>query len=134
MTASRITRWVVPILFAVPITAQTGNWVQQTPTASPSPRSGHAMVYDSAHGQVVLFGGTGGVSMLNDTWIWDGSKWTQTSPQTSPPARYGHAMAYDSSHKQVVLFGGNSGGTLSRNDTWTWNGNNWTQQSPQTSP
>src|SRR5579864_6256655 len=108
MRASSKTRWVVPMWFAGLITAQTaGNWTQQTPPASPSPRSGHAMAFDSAHGHAVLFGGTSGVSMLNDTWTWDGSTWTRKSPQTSPPARYGHAMAYDSAHSQVVLFGGN---------------------------
>jgi hypothetical protein len=60
--ASRIARWgavmVLPILFAGTIAAQSaGNWTQQFPSAPPSPLHGHAMAYDAAHGQVVLFGG-----------------------------------------------------------------------------
>ena len=32
-------------------------WINRTPATNPSARSGHAMVYDSARGRVVLFGG-----------------------------------------------------------------------------
>ncbi len=104
------------------------NWTQKTPQSSPSARTGEAMVYDAAHGQVVLFGGFASSVLLNDTWVWDGSNWTQKFPQTSPGTRAGHAMAYDSTRGQVVLFSGNI------NDTWIWDGSNWTKQSPQTSP
>lgn len=45
------------------------NWMRKSPVTSPSPRLYHAMVYDSTHGQVVLFGGGDD----NDTWVWDGS-------------------------------------------------------------
>src|SRR5579864_8601744 len=75
------------------------------------------MAFDSAHGQVVMFGGTSDLRVnLNDTWLWDGSNWTQQSPQDSPSARVGHAMVYDSSHDQTVLFGGINGIYLE--DTW----------------
>jgi uncharacterized protein (TIGR03437 family) len=87
------------------------------------------MAYDSAHHQVVLFGG----GDEDDTWVWDGSNWTEKFPESSPPARTNHAMAYDSAHGQVVLFGGISGLHL-LNDTWLWDGSNWTAQSPETSP
>jgi uncharacterized protein (TIGR03437 family) len=95
------------------------------------------MAYDSAHGQVVLFGGSSGSAtvVLNDTWVWDGSNWTQKSPQASPPSRSGLAMAYDSVHNQVVLFGGTIPPLVKVfGDTWTWDGANWTQESPQTLP
>jgi uncharacterized protein (TIGR03437 family) len=77
------------------------------------------VAYDSARGQVVLFGGQLILSPLNDTWVWDGSNWTEESPQTSPSPRFGIAMAYDSVHDETVLFGGT---TLSEDfsDTWTW--------------
>jgi uncharacterized protein (TIGR03437 family) len=119
------------------------NWTQKSPQTSPPARARHAMAYDSAHGQVVLFGGFGrapansnvNLILLNDTWVWDGSNWTQKSPQTSPPARQYHAMAYDSTHGQAVLFGGMGAINFEYlNDTWVWDGSNWTQQSPQTSP
>ena len=127
--------WVYPLVMA----AQTApNWTQQSPQTSPAPRTDHAMAYDSAHGQVVLFGGrSSNGNPLNDTWVWNGSNWTQESPQTSPSVRFGHAMAYDSAQGQVVLFGGLSflnEFSISLNDTWVWDGSNWTQKSPQTSP
>jgi uncharacterized protein (TIGR03437 family) len=116
------------------------NWTQETPQTVPPARFWHAMAYDSAHGQVVLFGGLSlepEEVFYDDTWVWDGSNWTKESPQTSPPARFGHAMAYDSVHGQVVLFGGEGvvdGRGADINDTWVWDGMNWTQESPQTSP
>jgi uncharacterized protein (TIGR03437 family) len=117
--------------------AQTApNWTEQFPQISPPARIGHAMAYDSAHGQVVLFGGFNGTGNLNDTWLWDGSNWTEAFPKTSPPARNSPAMAYDSVHGQVVLFGGEAGQEqeVVYGDTWVWDGANWTQESPQTSP
>jgi hypothetical protein len=80
------------------------NWVQKFPANSPPGAIGHAMAYDAARGQVVLFGGWDG-SGLNDTWVWDGSNWVQKFP-ANPPGRYWHAMAYDAARGQVVLFGG----------------------------
>jgi len=110
-------------------------WVQMTPALSPSAREGHAMVYDAAHGQVVLFGGTAAASStpLNDTWIWNGTTWKQALPAHSPPARLWHSMAYDPVHQQVLLFGGDSG-TQFLNDTWIWNGTDWQPAPLQATP
>ncbi len=114
--------------------AQT--WVQLNPTISPPARSAAGMVYDAAHGQIILFGGGNSSGYLNDTWIWDGSNWSQAAPATSPSPRGWPAMAYDAAHHQVILFGGftspPSGTWLG--DTWIWDGANWTQQDPATSP
>lgn len=101
-------------------------WTQRNPAQRPSQRGGHAMVYDSARKEIVLFGGMSG-SGLNDTWIWDGNNWVERLPSRRPPARSGHGMAYDRARSQAVLFGGFSsvGGHL--NDTWLWDGTNWTQ-------
>jgi uncharacterized protein (TIGR03437 family) len=136
--ANRIARWgaivALPMLFAGMIAAQSaGNWTRQNPPTSPIPtRAGSAMAYDSAHNQIVLFGGGNG-RVLNETWTWDGSNWTQKLPLASPPGRVNHAMAYDSAHGQIVLFGGrDANGRFS--DTWVWDGTNWTQKSPQVSP
>jgi uncharacterized protein (TIGR03437 family) len=100
------------------------NWTQRSPQSSPAVRGGHALAYDSAHGQVVLFGGDTsevnvGNTFFSDTWTWDGANWTQKSPQSAPSARSGHAMAYDSSHGQVVLYGG-YGAVGFLGDIWTW--------------
>jgi uncharacterized protein (TIGR03437 family) len=121
------------------------NWINQNLSLGPSVRYGHTMAYDSAHNQVVMFGGNGpfqpGCSYLGDTWIWNGSEWTQATPQTSPPARAGHGMAYDSARGKVVVFGGvgasgfgNQCTSQNLNDTWVWDGSNWTEESPKTMP
>jgi uncharacterized protein (TIGR03437 family) len=130
---------ILTLLYAPLLVAQTAlNWTQQNPQTSPPARSQSAMAYDSAHGQVVLFGGADpNGTALNDTWVWDGSNWSLKSPQTSPAARLGHAVVYDSAHGQVVLFGGVNGisaNSQTFDDTWVWDGLNWTQQSPQSTP
>ena len=129
------------MLIAAAADAQTaGNWTQKSPATSPPVRENHAVAYDSAHSQLVLFGGDSNLSVyLNDTWVFDGTNWTQKFPQNSPPARSGHAMAYDSVHHQVIMFGGLSlnvtyGTTQVFNDTWAWDGTNWTKQVTESSP
>ena len=115
------------------------NWSKRNPTSSPPPRFSQNMVYDSARGVIVLFGGAAGRSDLpgtirgrfNDTWTWDGTTWTKLNPQTSPPALSFASMAYDSARGQAVIFGGS---TPSSSDTWTWDGSNWTKRTLSVSP
>jgi Galactose oxidase, central domain len=111
-TVAAVAAVLVPLVEAGPALAAA-------PVAPPV-RWGHAMAYDAAHAQVVLFGGYGGSGAdLNDTWTWDGTDWTQRTPAHSPAVRENPAMAYDAGHAQVVLFGGaREGGYLG--DTWTW--------------
>ena len=104
----------------------TMTWAQFTPAIRPAPRGQHAMAYDAARKQVVLFGGFSSSFIgLNDTWVYDcvTHTWTQKFPANSPSGRHAHAMAYDPNSGLVVLYGGSS--TLS--DTWTWDGSNWAQ-------
>lgn len=86
----------------------------------PSPRMGHAMVYDSKRGAVILFGGNDGAP-LSDTWEWNGQEW-RLLLASGPGARSRHAMAYDSDREVAVVFGG-----IPRepDDTWEWDGNSW---------
>lgn len=109
------------------------NWTRKSPQNSPTPRKGHRMVYDSARGQIVLFGGRAPGANLADTWVWDGSNWTEKLPQTLPPARSFFGLAEDSARAEVVMFAGN-GASGNLDDTWIWNGNEWIQRFPQTSP
>ncbi len=95
-------------------------WVQRTPAKSPSARMSASMVYDSARGRAVLFGGRGrsGDQLFADTWEWDGNTWVQRTPATSPPEHESFAMAYDSGRGLVVLFGGHNGPVIG--DHWEY--------------
>jgi len=109
------------------------SWIPKCTTTCGLPsRAFHAMTYDAARGQVVLFGGVGNAgTLLNDTWVWDGSAWTAKSPSSSPPRRSGHGLAYDAALGQVVLFGGYgqlSPTVIDLNDTWIWDGAAWRQK------
>jgi len=109
-------------------------WGSLKPAHNPGLLASHAMAYDDARGQIVLFGGIDGNGMpSNQTWVWDGTDWTQANPQTIPPARFGQAMTYDAARQRVVLFGG-YGPFGESNDTWLWNGSNWTQAASAQNP
>ena len=104
-------------------------WSQRSlGSGGPSARHRHAMAYDSARGQIVLFGGVDEKNgILSETWVWDGKSWAQKITDASPQARFGHAMAYDTARRQIVLFGG-QGTSGMFSDTWTWDGTTWAQQ------
>lgn len=89
-------------------------------TEGPTPRLGHAMVYDEARGVIVLFGGNDG-TFRNETWEWDGRQWRLVA-QTGPTPRSRFGMAYDPGREVVVLFGGIPRDTA---DTWEWDGTQW---------
>ena len=144
--------------FVVPTSiAQEAEWVDVSPPPfpdSPIGRDGHAMVYDSERGVIVMFGGcygygTGNPQFLNDLWelkydrdteTWT---WTNRTPLNNldsmvslgkwPCKRNAHSMAYDNTRKVTVLFGGWNG-TNALNDTWVWDGTEWTEKTPITSP
>ena len=115
-------------------------WSEKHPADSPSPRYGHAMAFDAARQQVILFGGIIGAkdTCSAETWVWDGSNWTLMNPANSPSARAYTAMAYDKSRNRIVLFGGRRYAAWLLNpqlsDTWEWDGANWTQVTLPTSP
>ena len=126
------------LLLTVPGFAQEPSWTKASPvsTPTPAPRNGAAMAYDSAHGQIVLFGGNDASNTYGDTWVWDGSNWTNKTPADplkSPSPRSAHSMAYDAARGQVVLFGGSTPNGI-QNNTWVWDGSSWTQKFPSTVP
>jgi hypothetical protein len=78
--------------------------------SGPAARSGAAMAFDAATGDMVMFGGTDAAGQtLAGTWLWDGSVWEAASPATSPPARYDAQMAWDPQSQRVILLGGIGG-------------------------
>jgi hypothetical protein len=81
------------------------------------------MAYDAGRKLIVLFGGIG-VTILSDTWLWDGRDWA-IGPQ-GPSARFSCAMAYDPANDEIVLYGGRTSradGTGNRtlsDETWVY--------------
>jgi hypothetical protein len=72
----------------------------------PSPRHSHAMAFDPARGEVVLFGGFDGRAHLDDTWTWDGARWTPLAASTRPPGRKTHGLVHEAGRGRLLLFGG----------------------------
>jgi N-acetylneuraminic acid mutarotase len=112
-------------------------WTELTPSgASPSARINHQMVYDSALGKVILFGGwwdAPGVRFANP-WAYDpaANTWTELAPVgASPSARSGTGMVYDSVTGKVILFGGWDGESFCA-DTWSYDptANTWVELTP----
>ena len=103
------------------------SWRIGAEDSGPGLRTDHAMAYDAARQQVVLFGG----NRNNDTWLWDGMAWTKASPPTVPPPGYRQSMTYDAARGEIlmVLWDGNFGADI---QTWTWNGIDWSRESPAT--
>lgn len=98
-----------------------------------------AMAYDSSRNVAVIFSGnhygtpTDGatpVSMLDETWEWDGTDWSKATPPKSPGARRGHSMTYDEARRRVLLFGGRASSAGPRQDTWEYDGVTWVEREP----
>jgi hypothetical protein len=56
-------------------------WTQVAAAAAPSPRNGHAMVYDPRARAILLFGGRNEPDYFNDFWAFDGA-WRQVPGPT----------------------------------------------------
>jgi hypothetical protein len=97
-------------------------WQEQSPVTSPSAGATGSMVYDSALGEVVFFGGTTPNGDVASAWAYNGSTWIEQSPGASPPARDGASMDYDPANNGLVLFGGQPSTSSSStfDDTWAF--------------
>lgn len=87
------------------------SWTSLKPANHPLPRSKHAMVYDAAKRQVLMFGGfsEGSSSPNGETWVYDylTNQWSKLSPPfPTPQVRFLHAMVYDADTGETILFGG----------------------------
>ena len=74
-------------------TAPASGWVEASPTISPPARTGFALAFDGATGEVVLAAGqllgtsSSAGDVVGDTWTWDGSGWSRRGGAApSPPA------------------------------------------------
>lgn len=115
---------------------KAGVWTryEQPPSAPrPAARTEHAATYDTARRQVIVVGGNGSKSPLDDAWAFGASGWVSLAPSANPKPRSGHAMAYDAARREVILFGGDSEGDET-SETWAWNGTQWVLRSPSSKP
>ncbi len=105
-------------------------------TFRPLARAGHSVVYASARGRLVCFGGRAQSEgkRLGDTWEWDGLRWLQVQTFDGPQPRSRHSMAYDPVRDVVVLFGGADRSDLPMGDTWEFDGTDWKQRLSNQSP
>lgn len=110
-------------------------WSLRRGTDRPGFRYAHAMVYDGARGQIVMFGGDSGPPYRDDTWVFDGFSWIDKTPfSASPEPRGRHAMAFDSARGRVVLYGGRNFFFDKFPETWEWDGATWTKLTPESTP
>lgn len=105
----------------------------------PTPRESHAMAYDAARGEMVLFGGivSNGGTVSQETWVRSGGRWSRrlTGAPIAMGGRYGHAMSYDERAQRVTLYGGRlQGGGLAGAGMWEWDGAQWTTRSSALTP
>jgi hypothetical protein len=101
------------------------DWTQLPAAGSPYPRHGHALVYDAASEQVMLYGGEH-TSPLADTFLWTGDRWQLMGAYaTRPPARYGHALCYAPQTGQAILYGGRGAMDSPLGDTWSLDQSGW---------
>jgi hypothetical protein len=101
---------------------------------TPPPSAGHALVYHSGLGAVLLVnGGLGGhssppSSARTTIWRWTGSEWTVLS-DAGPPIRNLGGVAYDARRNRLVMYGGTYSQNLSYDDTWEWDqASGWQQK------
>jgi hypothetical protein len=89
---------------------------------------------------MLVFGGGGGGTLLNDVWTLDltpgGEAWSQVEASGIPPtARAQHTAIYDGAHEWMVVFGGwRSGSVL--DEVWVLNlaTGSWTEATPGGTP
>jgi hypothetical protein len=85
-------------------------------------------------GALVLFGGQAlaTLTLVADTWSFDGVRWAPVVTQLSPPARANATMATRGG--EVVLFGGTDAEDLAFGDTWIFDGTTWSSVGSAPSP
>jgi Galactose oxidase, central domain len=87
-------------------------WTRLLPGGTwPTKRSEGAVVYDSTHERLVIFGGwPQHPQALNDVWalsLVDSLQWTELQTAGGlPPALYDFTYGYDSVHDRLIVFGG----------------------------
>lgn len=100
------------------------DWHEMTPLISPPGRIQHAMVYDEARGEIILFGGENEHGIFHDIWAWNGENWRQLCPECNPPKRSSPKLFYSPEREEVLLYGGFDEKEIF-GEIWAWNGTGW---------
>src|SRR5690606_15706426 len=102
-------------------------WEQRRPSGpGPGPRSWHALTYDPARGEVVLFGGDDGARVRADLWGWNGGRWGGPAEE-GPPPRSHAGLGAAPRRGRLVLYGG-----LGLHESlWEWDGERWRRARPE---
>lgn len=118
----------------------SGEWEQRLAGVPGDAIEGHAMAFDEARGDTVLFGGrVSNGELSGPTWGLSDQPWLvlRLTGQV-PPARYGHVMGYDSVRGVTVLFGGRTSSPPLHHplrDLWEWEGTDtWVQRTTLDGP
>ncbi|MCK5941828.1 MAG: hypothetical protein KAI24_07680, partial [Planctomycetes bacterium] len=109
------------------------SWTQ-LPVTGPAPREQAAMMFDSATGDMLLWGGRDGATaadQMDDFWRFDGTSWQQIVTATVPPPLFYPSLFLDPSTGQIGLAGASPG---TGNEFWSFDGVDWSQQQPPTDP
>lgn len=116
-------------LWSLPCTAATTiSWIPLTSVAGtpPTPREGHAAVYDSVNGQMVVFGGRDEGSGNPDNRVWrlslDGSlAWAETlSGGTLPSARAYSTAVFDPGRCRMIAWTGELATGMADLEVWSF--------------
>jgi hypothetical protein len=85
----------------------------------------HGMVFDSARGELVAFGGKDyRFTFRKRTLRFADGAWHEAASD-GPAERINPGLVYHSGLKRVVLYGGRGPGDVPLGDVWTWDGTRW---------
>lgn len=108
-------------VWSLDFSSPTPFWTNLFSSGPLAPRGFHTAIYDSGNNQIVVFGGSDGTNLRNDTWalhLTGTPFWSQIlTTGASPSARSFCTATYHSVAQLMVVFGGNAlGGSV--NDAW----------------
>ena len=88
------------------------------PGSIPSPRQGHAAIYDPLRDRMIVFGGLF-ASTVTWQFSFSNAAWTPISTLGAPPsARSGHSATYDPVGDRLLVFGGLDGNGQRLNEVY----------------
>lgn len=105
-------------------------WVETCDPCDPGARSGHNVVYDTANGRLLLFGGSTDDTFATATnELWEGlpgGVWNLLTPGgTAPSARWGASATFDVARGRLVVFGGQDTSGARSNEVFEYDGTDW---------